>query len=340
MNLPFPTIDPNQWILAFGWIFASVIAGIFSGFLIGRWYTLLREPVKLRKDRERTLTAVLDLLSSTDKLTDDVGVHNSALAVAQEDISQLPADGDAEELQGKLLNSITAMVASNRKLEGELVNSRYQLDQQTIQLDATRREARTDALSALGNRKAFDESMAYMASQMKTSDSSYALMLIDVDYFKRINDTFGHAAGDRVLISIGRALVDSVRPDDRVFRIGGDEFGILLKGVTAKTASSVGKRIRSEVERSAHQVKHESTVVTLSMGLTVAEPKDTPETLFVRADEALYRSKELGRNRLTTRIGSQNLEFSPDDQEEESESSAFEFSTYEQFKAEFTESAS
>lgn len=335
-----PSFEPNLWMLICGWIFASVLIGLGSGFMIGRWFTLAREPESIRKDRDRTLTALMTLLASTDKLNENVGEHSTALAVAQEDISQLKGNDEVEVLQGKLLHSIESMVESNRKLEDELVVSRYQLEQQTQQLDATKREARTDALCELGNRKAFDEAMSFMATRLKSHGTQYALMLIDIDYFKRINDTFGHAAGDLVLMSIGQSLVDCVRPDDQVFRIGGDEFGILLKGVSEENVTAVGKRIREDVELCDFHVEEESTVVTMSMGLTIAQPRDTPETLFVRADEALYQSKEQGRNRLTTKIGSQSVEFAGPEKEETPPTSAFGLSSYEQFKVEVTNAES
>ena len=128
-------------------------------------------------------------------------------------------------------------------------------------------------------------------------------MIIDVDYFKRINDTFGHTSGDQVLVSIGAALKECVRPEDFVARIGGDEFAIILDGLNKDNATLVGNRIRSTIELYDFQVgddKGSTTVVTLSMGLAVAHKNDDKQNLYERADQALYRSKELGRNRLHT----------------------------------------
>lgn len=327
------SLEPDMWILVSAWVFASVAIGLASGFMIGRWYTLSNEPKKLQKDRDQTLEALMTVLTSTDKLNEDVGEHNEALAEARKDISQIEASGEVGALQGRLLESVTQMVASNRKLENELVVTRYQLEEQAQVLDETKKEARTDALCHLGNRKAFDEAIKYAVSQQQTGGASSALMLIDVDHFKRINDTFGHAAGDRVLVSIGQSLMNCVRPNDQVFRIGGDEFGILLHEVSTENVSAVAKRIRSDIELCEFHVdiESESTVVTLSMGLTVAESKDTPETFFVRADEALYHSKEHGRNRLTTKVSNKTQEFTP--APVESDSVAPTYSSYEEFKA-------
>ena len=288
-------------IFVSGWAFGSVSIGLVCGFFIGRWYTLANEPKKLRLDRDRTLQAMMKLLSSTDKLNEDVDEHNSVLVEARDDITQIDGDGEIEALQSRLLDNIQVMVESNRKLENELVVSRYTLQQQAQQLDKSKKEARSDALCDLGNRKAFDEALQYLFSCQRVKGQSFGLMLIDVDHFKRINDTFGHSAGDRALISIGEALQKCVRPEDIVCRIGGDEFAILLENTSPEELPLVGKRIRSTIELYDFKVGDESqtTVVTMSMGLTVFQSGDSPSSIFERADHALYRSKKAGRNRLT-----------------------------------------
>lgn len=303
------SFDPDQLFTVLACSFGATAVGLFCGFFIGRWYTLANEPRKLRRDRERTLQAMTSLLSSTDKLNEDVDTHNAALVEAEKDISQLQVEGEGhvgaqfETLQSKLLEDITVMAESNRRLEQELTVSRYQIEQQAQELDKRKQEARTDALCRTGNRKAFDEAIQFMLSRFGSKTVSFALMLIDVDKFKRINDTFGHAAGDSVLINIGNALKECVRPGDIVCRLGGDEFAILLNRTGEKEVQLVGDRIRHTVETLDFQVGDESqtTVVTMSMGLTAVRADDDAHTIYERADQALYESKQLGRNRLTTR---------------------------------------
>ena len=295
------------------WSLAAVGVGLACGFFIGRTFTLTYEPTRLRKDRERTLRAVVNLMDSTQQLNDDVDVHNTALASAQKDLSDIDPvrmmqEGGkiGSEVQNQLLEHIQRVVDANRRLESDLSKSRFELENQAHELDRTRKEARTDALCKVGNRKAFDETLNYLIKRLEFNQESFGLMLIDVDHFKRINDTFGHKAGDQVLISIGSALKECVRPEDYVARLGGDEFAILLHGLTSQNARSVGDRIRSTIELYDFCVgdeKGSSTVVTLSMGLAVARTKDTYGLLYDRADKALYRSKSLGRNRLHTDVG-------------------------------------
>lgn len=295
--------DPESMMVALGCTLGATIVGLLCGFFIGRWVTLAHEPHKLRRDREKTLDALTTLLNSTDKLNEDVDFHNAALVEAEKDISEMRAQGEVEHLQSRLLDDITSMVQSNRKLENELVQSRYQLERQAEELDKRKKEARTDSLCQTGNRKAFDEAMQYMLSRAVTG-TPFSLMLVDVDNFKRINDTFGHSAGDSVLMNIGDALKACVRPGDIVCRLGGDEFGVLLESTGDAEAQAVGQRIRATVETLDFMVDGEdlTTVVTMSMGLTAYRRNDSKKKLYDRADEALYESKALGRNRLTTRL--------------------------------------
>lgn len=283
------------------WSIANVCVGIICGFLLGRGYTLFREPRKLKRDREEILAALKSMMASSDQLNDDVGVHNSELQSVQQEVILSAPDTQMTEIKEALLSNISKVISSNRRLEHDLVQTRYQMEQQAQELDRTRKEARSDGLCSVGNRKAFDETVQFMISRYQTKRKPFGLILIDIDHFKRINDTFGHSAGDRVLTSIGGALNSSVRPDDCVCRIGGDEFAIILPGLSGENASVAGKRIHSKLELVDFSVGNniESTVVTFSMGLTVVKAADTPLSICERADRALYRSKELGRNRLS-----------------------------------------
>ncbi len=289
------------WLLIGSCVLASVTIGLGVGIALGRWYTLANEPRRLKADRRQLVSTLTNLLQSTSVLNEESTRHGSAQTVTQPESCNVSPTADLQSLQKRLLRRVNQMAASNRKLESELVVSLYRMKQQALQLNQTKKEARTDSLCSLGNRKAYDEAVSYFQSRMISASTPYALMLIDVDHFKKINDRFGHSAGDQVLTQISRSLIESVRPNDLVFRIGGDEFAILLDGVNTNSASPVGERIRDDLERRDFRVGSQSdtAMVSLSIGLTTATSRDTVESIFVRADKALYQSKEGGRNRLT-----------------------------------------
>ena len=318
------------------WSMATVGVGLICGFFMGRFYTLANVPKKVKKEREQTLKALLSVMNCTDQLNDGVGTHNSALESAAREIASVESDEKLVVLQAELMNNISQVVESNKKLENDLVVSKYALESQAQELDISRKEARTDALCNVGNRKAVDEAMQFMISRYQSNKKPFGLMMIDIDHFKRINDTFGHQAGDDVLTSISKALNECVRPEDFVGRLGGDEFVIILDGLTDENANLVGTRIRSTIELYDFSIADsgQSTVVTMSMGLAVVGEQDTVETLYDRADKALYKSKELGRNRLYTIVDESKVQISPTVQTTDQETES-----YESFKASFGETA-
>ena len=294
--------EMSSIIFAGVWSLTSVGVGLISGFLIGRLYTLSNEPRKIKKDRETTMSALLEVMNSTHQLNEDVDSHNVAFETAKKELETIESDAEYESLQTTLVDNITRVVQSNRRLEKDLIVSRFKHENQAQEIDRTRREARTDALCSVGNRKAVDENLQFRISRYDNKGMSFGLMLIDIDHFKRINDTFGHKAGDEVLTNIALALQECIRPKDFVGRLGGDEFVLILEELTEETAESVGKRIRAAIELYDFSINSlgQSTVVTMSMGLSVVAPGDTVASLYERADRALYKSKQLGRNRLST----------------------------------------
>jgi diguanylate cyclase len=322
--------DLSSLIVPIVWSLAAVGVGLVCGFLLGRAYALSNEPRRLKRDRERTMAALMGVINSTDRFNSDVSEHNTALKTAQSEIQHVDTQAQFVDLQISLIDNIRSIVDANQKMENDLVVSKYQLEATAQELDRSRKEARTDSLCKVANRKAVDETLQFMVSRYQSQKTSFGLMLIDIDHFKRINDTFGHESGDEVLVSIGKALKECVRPEDFVGRLGGDEFVLLLAGLTEENAQLVGSRIRSTIELYNFSVgsKGQSTVVTLSMGLAVVTPKDDVKSLYRRADQALYRSKELGRNQLYTIVEG-------DEKPKQTNDSESPFASYEDFKASF-----
>lgn len=156
--------------------------------------------------------------------------------------------------------------------------------------------ARTDALTGLMNRKAFLERLETEVSRAGRHDRPLSIAYLDLDGFKAVNDTFGHAAGDEVLRIVAGVLLASIRGEDVAARFGGDEFAILLPETDPDLAPRVIERVRSEVEDRMHAF---SWQVTCSVGLvTSTQPDASVDTLLVRADELMYQVKHEGKNAL------------------------------------------
>jgi len=168
------------------------------------------------------------------------------------------------------------------------------------QQDKLRHMAERDALTALFNRRGFNDAVKPTLRRMGDKGQPCAVLVVDIDHFKQINDTYGHAVGDQALKSVSHRLMSELRDDDVIARIGGEEFCIFLPGCTAETAEGIANRLRAKVSETPVTTRHERITITASFGLKTWDGSAPPQLkdLVAQADAALYRAKQLGRNRV------------------------------------------
>lgn len=165
-----------------------------------------------------------------------------------------------------------------------------------------RRLSRTDPLTGLANHAHLRSIATHEIARARRSGEGVALLMIDVDHFKSINDAFGHAVGDAVLKELARLFVSTVREVDAVGRVGGEEFAIVLPSTKLATAVEVAERLRQAVEGTASFARHAPARCTVSIGCAQLGPSDDDlDGLLKRADQALYDAKQGGRNRVESR---------------------------------------
>ena len=170
-------------------------------------------------------------------------------------------------------------------------------------LKQAERNAITDALTGLRNRHWMQDMFKRELKRARTDGTDLCLMMADVDRFKKLNDKHGHVMGDRILVAIGNSLREHLRPTDLIARFGGDEFAILLPGVTLKEAKVTAERIRKNLSHHSGLTLQDG--ITVSIGLTEADNRDDLDKLIERADAALYDAKERGRDCVAVRDGGQ-----------------------------------
>ena len=181
-------------------------------------------------------------------------------------------------------------IVKRRDEDGKAVEALY-VARDVTEEKLMRRQAEYDSMTGVLNRGAFDQ----IINLMEKDKRDFALVIVDVDNFKNINDTCGHAAGDSVLKRVSKLLVEGFRSIDRVYRIGGDEFAVVMMDVTSKHAYTIGKKI-SAINKQLATRDGDAPAVSLSVGAAFMDRENPGESLFKDADLALYYVKEHGRN--------------------------------------------
>ena len=156
--------------------------------------------------------------------------------------------------------------------------------------------AMQDGLTGAGNRKALEKALTREQRLAERFDTEFSMLVVDIDHFKRINDVYGHSAGDEIIRRVSDEIHQQIRQSDQVFRYGGEEFVVLLNNTDVNGATYMAERIRQAIEQAETLCNAELVSVTVSIGVADFTKSEQMDNLFNRADKALYRAKENGRN--------------------------------------------
>lgn len=206
-----------------------------------------------------------------------------------------------EEFLGNIIFRRRAKFSSEdaHELESLLCCLLYPLRNALLYRDALAM-AQKDPLTGIGNRSAFNEAIHHEVNLAQRHGHDFSMIVLDIDHFKRINDAYGHSRGDTAIRSVVEAAKDCARSTDSLYRYGGEEFVILLRNTNQTGAYLLADRIRAQVEKMVCVCEDESIDMTVSVGVSSLSDKDTAESLFDRADAALYTAKHSGRNRVVS----------------------------------------
>ena len=259
------------------------------------------EPVDPREqniyDSAQTIRTMLLILASHIQHADRVASDSSLLlGDVKSSMNGMSLPSDLNEAHSVLMKEVDRVIISNAVLKGELAKSQAVLSEQQHQIDDLRTAVRIDGLTQLANRSYFDERLQEMIELHKRYGETFSLMMIDLDNFKTVNDTYGHPAGDRILKGVALKIKATLRGSDFLARFGGDEYALILLKSDATTATEVGWKLCEEVRASRFLLDEKALLMTLSIGVAEVVTGDTEESVLKRADEALYRAKAAGRN--------------------------------------------
>jgi len=181
----------------------------------------------------------------------------------------------------------------------EIFNDNSNAQQMLQELEKLRSEVYRDPLTGVGNRRYAEMNLETRLHEWHLHAIPFGVLFLDIDHFKNFNDTYGHKTGDEVLIMVSRTIAHTLRSMDVAARWGGEEFIVILPGVSLSTITSVAERIRKLTEHSFLMVQDSKLSVTLSLGGTLASHDDSPASIVARADMLMYNSKRNGRNMVT-----------------------------------------
>lgn len=281
----------------------TLIVGIVIGIGLGRlWASLASRDTQVTEESDDQSSAYREQLAGmiqfTNHFSGDLTKHIELLESLGEKLNT-PAEAapiDDEARSSKAVALVAEIAAANHRLKRRLESAEATLKTQSQELEESLSEARTDALTRLLNRRAFDEEHSRRWAHWQRKEQPYSLMLIDIDHFKQVNDKYGHDAGDKVLKEVASRLMTVMRETDYLARIGGEELAILLPEGDWESIVAVARKVL-EIVRCLPIIYGECEIyVTVSCGLMSVTHAESTLMLLKGADEALYAAKSNGRN--------------------------------------------
>ncbi|MDA0781002.1 MAG: PleD family two-component system response regulator [Rickettsiales bacterium] len=264
-------------------------------------------PDAVRRSEEQSF----DLIMVSAQLSSDDGINLCTHLRSQDKTRNTPLliiiEDDKPELLVKALDLgvndyLVTPIDSNEVIARVKIQVRRKKYQDALQANQQQslEMAVRDGLTGLYNRRYFDTHVERMLESSKENGKPLSLMILDMDHFKHVNDTYGHQSGDEILKQLSDRIMKSVRPSDLVARYGGEEFVVVMPSTNLKNSSIVGERIRKVIEAYPFSIPVEPGEIkkTISVGLAVSTPDDKVEQVVERADKALYHVKNTGRNKV------------------------------------------
>lgn len=250
---------------------------------------------RFKKEMSDVIQLIQTNISDTERFQDVLGD-------AARDLPEAARTGKVDDIVANLIQQNQEMAARTAQLAEGMNESQRQIEALNRELEIVQKQSMTDPLTGLLNRRVFDERIREEIELARKHNAPLCLAMIDLDHFKRINDSFGHLIGDAVLKKVAGIISAAVRPRDIVARFGGEEFAVIFTGANIPNASVLVNRIRRELSNARLYIRNtrsEIGTITASFGVVDLRAEMDAEDMVEAADALLYVSKQDGRNRVS-----------------------------------------
>ena len=257
-------------------------------------------------DAKTTLKSLMStFIDRLGEITESTGDYHQKIEGYSRKIGKSNNLAELGHLLDDIMQDTRIIQASALRSHEELVDTRKQAQESEAKIKQLERElaqvselVREDQLTGALNRRGLDEAFEREATRADRSQTPLCVALLDIDNFKRLNDTLGHRAGDQALIHLSNVIKDALRPSDLVARYGGEEFIIVLPGVGIEEATAAIERLQRELTKKFFLHENDRILVTFSAGVAQRAPEESQEDVIGRADKAMYQAKKAGKNRV------------------------------------------
>ena len=247
-------------------------------------------------EKDIVKTMVLEVAETIRVMMGSSGNFDVSIEDCTENIQGAETIQEILKVKDYLVIEMQKVREHSHTLHDELEKHRTATETLSKKLEESEARALVDALTNVLNRNAYNLKIGELVHEYKRYKEEWALLVLDIDHFKKFNDTYGHKTGDKVLKSVAATISNSIRVSDHIFRYGGEEFVVILSRINKETTKTLSEKIRREVERDYFVDGDNELKVTMSIGAAIITPEDTEASLFERADKALYQAKQNGRN--------------------------------------------
>lgn len=263
--------------------------------------TSLRSEEALTKAEGLVAETITNVSSAAAAVHTKNDAHSLKIETASSEFDKAKSAEEMKAVASAMMLQAKKMVDENRALEDKLNQSASVMQQLREEMETVRKEAMTDALTGIANRKLFDVDFYNFVNEAHEHKKTLSLLMIDIDHFKSFNDNYGHQVGDQVLRLVARTLKDGVKGRDLPARYGGEEFVVVLPGTELDNAVKLANDLREAV--AAKEILNRSTGgrlgrITMSVGAAELGLNEKTSELLERADAALYKAKRSGRNQV------------------------------------------